>query len=108
MTKPKYKWKPNPLLSADPATLPKYRKGTVQAKGGLLKYVNEVKPGPPPYGWRDITPYYGGIPESLGYTNMVLRRHGYYACTQIVTSEDGLQYRRVAVARISTLPVTKK
>ncbi len=94
----------SPLLQADPATLPPFRKGkgnegridAFTRPGGLLDYIREVMPGPPPLGWRDITPYFGGVPNSIGPYRELLKRYGFHIAVQTV-KQDGQRYRRVAV-----------
>lgn len=97
----------SPLLKADPSTLPPWRKGTRAEHGGLLKYIAAVKPGIPPLGWRDITPYFGGIPSSLGKWRLLAEKQGYLLTLQTVT-EHGFRYRRVAVALAKLLPGTNR
>lgn len=88
---------------------PKYRvaRGCIPQKGkkygtggGLLKYIAEVDPGPPPLGWRDITPFFWPIPkegQSLQAYKLLLAKYGYLIITQTVTHK-GQTYRRIAVA----------
>lgn len=88
----------SPLLTADPATLPPFRKGTRHQNGtGFMKYIRAVGPGIPPLGWRDITPFFGGIPRSLAGHRKMAEENGYLLAIQTVT-EYGYRYRRVAVA----------
>jgi hypothetical protein len=68
-----------------------------------MKYIQAVEPGWPPDGWRDITPYFVEYPRTLrGYTQYALK-FGYLVCRQVVT-ENGLRYRRVAVALAPIIP----
>lgn len=97
---------PSPLLQADPSTLPPYRVGTRSKWGGLLAYIRAVRPGRPPLGWRDITPYFGRIPPSLGKWRIICRESGYLLEIQRVT-KNGQRYKRVAVALADHRPVTK-
>lgn len=98
----------SPLLQADPATLPAFRKGTRQKFGGMLAYIYAVKPGIPPLGWRDITPYFGGIPKSLAGHRRLAESKGYLLAIQTIT-ENGFRYRRVAVAlAVSPSVITKR
>lgn len=87
----------SPLLSADPATLPPQRKGSREKWGGFMQYVRAVKPGLPPLGWRDVTPYFGGIPRALNAWRNIAESQGYLLAIQVVI-EHGFRYRRVAVA----------
>lgn len=97
----------SPLLRADPSTLPPYRKGKRGQSGGLFKYIEAVKPGPPPAGWRDITPYFGRKKVDLGTYRLRAEAKGYLLQWQQVTHK-GRTYRRIAVALKSHLPVTKR
>lgn len=94
---------PNPLLSADPATLPPQRKGTRKQNGSLLDYVRALKPGPPPFGWVDVTPYFGPGRHALGTYKLRCEQAGYLLASQIVTL-NGQTYRRIAVALKSHHP----
>lgn len=98
----------NPLLDADPASLPPWRKGDRKAWGGLFNYIRAVNPGPPPLGWRDITPYFGEKKMSsiTAYQKMAANA-GYILQTQTYLPQQGLPYRRIAVALSSHLPSTK-
>lgn len=97
----------SPLLGADPATLPSFRVGSRAQTGGLLSYIEAVKPGIPPLGWRDVTPYFGKIPRSLGGYRILAEADGYLLAIQTVT-EHGFRYRRVAVALAAHPSVTNK
>lgn len=106
----------SPLLQADPATLPRYRKGAgdegkaaalAGTGGGLLAYIREVMPGPPPLGWRDITPYFGTVPNTVGQYKIMLSRYGYHIAIQTVI-DQGQRYRRVAVVLAPHTPTRKQ
>lgn len=96
----------SPLLRAKPETLPPWRKGTEGEKGGFLKYIAAVQPGPPPFGWKDVTPYFGKKYTSLDTYKKRAAENGYILERQIVT-QKGRTYRRIAVALLSHHTATK-
>jgi hypothetical protein len=71
--------------------------------GGLMKYIRAVEPGPPPFGWKDVTPYFGAKKVDIGHYKELAERSGYLLAKQIVTL-NGLTYRRIAVALKSHHP----
>lgn len=90
----------SPLLQADPATLPPFRKGKLGDKlnGGLVAYIKALNPGRPPLGWVDVTPYWRGeLPRALTGYQKVVGAAGFLIQTQIVI-HNGQRYRRVAAA----------
>lgn len=93
----------SPLLRADPADLPPYRKGSKGEFGGFLKYIRAVNPGPPPFGWKDITPYFGSQHVDIGKYRILAEKAGYLLAKQQVT-EGRRTYRRIAVASNSHHP----
>jgi hypothetical protein len=95
---------PNPLLARDANPQWRAKKGKVGLKGGLFDYIRALNPGPPPLGWRDVTPYFGGMPQSLGHYKVRAEERGYILCMQTVFNE-GQWYRRVAVALLHQRPV---
>lgn len=63
-----------------------------------------MKPGIPPAGWRDITPYFGEVPEtSISAYGKKMLQYGYLLRKQTVV-DKGLRYRRVAVALAPHIP----
>lgn len=97
----------SPLLDADPATLPPWRKGDRKVWGGFFKYVRALNPGPPPFGWKDITPYFGRKFVAIGKYRIIAEEEGYLLTRQVVTI-NGQTYRRIAVALKSHHPLMEK
>lgn len=93
----------SPLLGADPSTLPPWRKGVKGQVGGFLKYAQALNPGPPPFGWKDITPYFGSKKVDIGKYRIIAEEAGFLLAKQVVTV-DGQTYRRIAVALKSHHP----
>jgi hypothetical protein len=73
----------------------------------MLKYIRAVEPGIPPLGWRDITPYFGRVPEHLGKSKLLARRSGFVLSVQTVI-QNGQKYRRVAAALAPHSPAIRK
>ncbi len=71
-------------------------------------YCQAVEPGFPPFGWKDITPYFGGIPSSLNnWRKSICKKYGWLLAIQTV-KQGGQKYRRVAVALDPESPVNRK
>lgn len=77
---------------------PGKRGGKMADDSKFIRYIRDKQPGYPPYGWKDITPYWGKVwPKSLSAWRTAAAKYGYYISVQTVHSKEHGTYKAILV-----------